>query len=116
MPQPGAPQRKRGIPAVIDRLIQPAIAQVLRWRWERQFHRNSDGLRPVRSAQHALPQAPSEITQGRPWAVDLDFDRFFDRVSHDRLMQTLKQDRDDPCRMRLLNRYLKAGIEKQRSS
>ncbi|NKC14976.1 MAG: hypothetical protein GKR94_23145 [Gammaproteobacteria bacterium] len=65
----------------------------------------------MRSAHPALYQSQSEVIEGRQWVVDLDFDSVFDRVNHDRLMHKLKEDRDDTVRLRLLNRYLKAGIE-----
>lgn len=111
IPKPDGRKRKLGIPTVIDRLIQQAIAQVLMPLFEAQFHPNSYGFRPNRNAQQAIYHAQSEINKGRKWVVDIDLDAFFDRVNHDRLMQKLKAERDAPDLLRLINRYLKAGIQ-----
>jgi len=110
IPKPDGHKRKLGIPTVVDRLIQQAIAQVLRWIWEPQFHPNSYGFRLMRSAQQAVIHAQSEIIKGRKWVVDIDFDSFFDRVNHDRLMHKLKEKINDKTLLRLINRYLKSGI------
>ena len=111
IPKPDGRKRKLGIPTVIDRLIQQAIAQVLSRIWEPRFHPNSYGFRPLRSAHQAVKHAQSEINHGKRWVVDIDFDSFFDRVNHDRLMQKLKAVIDDKTLLRLVNRYLKSGIE-----
>jgi len=111
IPKPDGRKRKLGIPTVIDRLIQQAIAQVLSPIFEAHFHPNSYGFRPNRSAQQAIYHAQSEINKGRKWVVDLDLDAFFDRVNHDRLMQRLKDEIDAPDLLRLINRYLKAGFQ-----
>ena len=112
IPKPDGRQRKLGIPTVIDRLIQQAIAQVLAPIWEPHFHPHSYGFRPNRNAHQAVYQARSEIEQGKKWVVDLDLDAFFDRVNHDRLMQTLKIRVKDKALLRLINRYLKSGIQR----
>lgn len=111
IPKPDGRKRKLGIPTVVDRFIQQAIAQVLRWIWEPQFHPNSYGFRLMRSAQQAVLHAQSEIIKGRKWVVDLDLDAFFDRVNHDRLMHKLNVKIHDKCLLRLINRYLKSGVE-----
>jgi len=111
IPKPDGRKRKLGIPTVIDRLIQQSIAQVLTPIWEPHFHPHSYGFRPNRNAQQAVKQAQSEIVQGRQWVVDLDLDAFFDRVNHDRLMQALKIRTKDKDLLRLINRYLKSGIQ-----
>ena len=111
IPKPGGGKRKLGIPTVVDRLIQQAIAQVLRWIWEPHFHPNNYGFRLMRNAQQAVHHAQGEITRGRKWVVDIDFDSFFDRVNHDRLMHKLKGRINDKPLLRLINRYLKSGIE-----
>jgi len=113
IPKPDGRKRKLGIPTVVDRLIQQAIAQVLRWIWEPQFHPNSYGFRLMRSAQQAVFHAQSEIRKGRKWVVDLDLDSFFDRVNHDRLMHKLKGKINDKPLLRLINRYLKSGVSIQ---
>jgi len=112
IPKPDGRKRKLGIPTVVDRLIQQAIAQVLTPIWEAQFHPHSYGFRPNRNAQQAVYQARSEIEQGKKWVVDLDLDAFFDRVNHDRLMQTLKSRIKDAPLLRLINCYLKSGIQR----
>ncbi len=109
IPKPNGGKRKLGIPTVIDRLIQQAIAQVLNPIFEAQFHPHSYGFRPNRNAQQAIHHVQHVMTQGRTWVVDLDLESFFDRVNHDRLMQRLKVDIKDPELLRLINRYLKAG-------
>ncbi len=113
IPKPDGRQRKLGIPTVIDRLIQQAIAQVLAPIWEPHFHAHSYGFRPNCNAHQAIFKARSEIVQGRKWVVDLDLDAFFDRVNHDRLMQTLKSRVKDKALLRLINRYLKSGIQRE---
>ena len=111
IPKPDGRKRKLGIPTVIDRLIQQAIAQVLTPIWEPSFHPRSYGFRPNCNAHQAVYQARSEIEKGKTWVVDLDLDAFFDRVNHDRLMQTLKHRINDEALLRLINRYLKSSIE-----
>jgi len=112
IPKPDGHKRKLGIPTVVDRVIQQAIAQVLAPIWEPHFHPHSYGFRPNCNAHQAIYQAQSEIVQGRKWVVDLDLDAFFDRVNHDRLMQTLKSRIEDKALLRLINRYLKSGIQR----
>lgn len=116
IPKPDGRKRKLGIPTVLDRFIQQAIAQVLRWLWEPNFHPDSYGFRLMRSAHQAVYQARSYIRQGRKWVVDLDLDAFFDRVNHDRLMEKLKMRVSDNTLLRLINRYLKSGIEIDRKT
>ncbi len=111
IPKPDGCKCKLGMPTVVDRLIQQAIVQVLTPIWEPHFHPHSYGLRPNRNAQQAVYQARSGIAQGRKWIVDLDLDAFFDRVNHDRLMWTLKSRIKDDGLLRLINRYLKNGIQ-----
>jgi len=112
IPKPDGRKRKLGIPTVVDRLIQQAIAQVLTPIWEAHFHPHSYGFRPNRNAQQAVYQARSEIEHGKKWVVDLDLDAFFDRVNHDRLMRTLKSRIKDDDLLRLINCYLKSGIQR----
>jgi group II intron reverse transcriptase/maturase len=104
--------RKRllGIPTVLDRFIQQAIAQVVQEQWEPHFHPRSYGFRPQRSAHQAVRQWQADIRKGRRWVVDLDLEAFFDRVNHDRLVARLKSHVADPGLLRLINRYLKAGV------
>lgn len=111
IPKPDGSKRKLGIPTVLDRVIQQAIAQILSPIFEAQFHPDSYGFRPNRNAQQAVYHAQSEINKGKNWVVDIDLEAFFDRVNHDRLMEKLKDQIEAPDLLRLINRYLKAGIQ-----
>jgi len=84
--KPDGGARKLGIPTVLDRFIQQAVMQVLQRRWDRTFSDHSYGFRPGRSAQQAVAQAQQYIAEGHGWCVDLDLEKFFDRVNHDKLM------------------------------
>ena len=110
IPKPDGRKRLLGIPTVLDRFIQQAIAQVVSVQWEPHFHPKSYGFRPQRSAHEAVRQLQADIRDGRRWVVDLDLEAFFDRVNHDRLMSRLKQHVPDGALLRLINRYLKAGV------
>ena len=110
IPKPDGRTRLLGIPTVLDRFIQQAIAQVVSARWEPHFHERSYGFRPRRSAHQAVRQLQADIREDRRWVVDLDMEAFFDRVNHDRLMDRLKRQVRDRSLLRLINRYLKAGV------
>src|SRR5580658_7320887 len=86
IPKPDGGVRKLGIPTVLDRFIQQAVMQVLQRRWDRTFSDHSYGFRPGRSAHQAVAQAQQYIAEGHGWCVDLDLEKFFDRVNHDKLM------------------------------
>ncbi|MGH8244464.1 MAG: group II intron reverse transcriptase/maturase [Steroidobacteraceae bacterium] len=107
IPKPDGRKRLLGIPTVLDRFIQQAIAQVVQAQWDPHFHPRSYGFRPQRSAHQAVRQLQADIREGYRWVVDLDLEAFFDRVNHDRLVARLK--RHVPL-FRLVNRYLKAGV------
>jgi group II intron reverse transcriptase/maturase len=102
--------RPLGIPTVLDRFIQQAIAQVISAQWEPHFHPHSYGFRPQRSAHQAVRAVQANIRAGYGWVVDMDLQSFFDRVNHDRLMARLKSRCSDAALLRLVNRYLKAGV------
>ena len=90
IPKPGGGGvRKLGIPTVLDRFVQQAVMQVLQRRWDPTFSQHSYGFRPRRSAHHAVAQAQQYIAQGYGWVIDLDLEKFFDRVNHDQLMAKL---------------------------
>jgi len=110
IPKPDGRKRQLGIPTVVDRLIQQAIAQVLQGEWDEQFHEHSYGFRPKRSAHQAIRHAQTTMRSGRDWLVDCDLAAFFDRVNHDVLMHRLKKQTTDGDVLRLINRYLKAGV------
>lgn len=111
IPKASGGSRPLGIPTVLDRFIQQAIAQVIQQAWEPRFHPHSYGFRPGRSAHQAVRYGQSCARQGRNWVVDLDLKAFFDRVNHDRLMARLKRHTPDKPLLRLINRYLKAGVQ-----
>jgi RNA-directed DNA polymerase len=111
IPKPGSQEkRKLGIPCVIDRLIQQAILRVLQWRWDPTFSAFSYGFRPRRSAHQAVAQAQAYIEQGYNVVVDIDLEKFFDQVCHDRLMSRLAERIADKRRLKLIRDYLQAGI------
>ena len=110
IPKPDGRKRKLGIPTVLDRFIQQALAQVLQADWEEAFHAHSYGFRPRRSAHQAIRHTQATIRAGHRWVVDCDLDAFFDRVNHDVLMSRLKQRTREGDVLRLINRFLKAGV------
>jgi RNA-directed DNA polymerase len=110
IPKPDGRKRPLGIPTVLDRFIQQAIAQVVSAQWEAHFHPRSYGFRPQRSAHQAVRQLQADIRACKRWVVDLDLEAFFDRVNHDRLMVRLKQHVPDVALLWLINRYLTAGV------
>lgn len=111
IPKPDGRKRLLGIPTVVDRFIQQAIAQVVQRCWEPHFHANSYGFRPGRSAHQAMRHAQATIRQGYGWVVDIDLEAFFDRVNHDRLMVRVRQHVDAPDVLKLINRFLKGGVQ-----
>lgn len=111
IPKPGGQERRKlGIPCVIDRLIQQAILQVLQWRLDPTFSAFSYGFRPGRNAHHAVAQAQAYIEQGYHVVVDIDLEKFFDQVCHDRLMSRLAERIADKRLLKLIRAYLQAGI------
>ena len=110
IPKPQGGMRQLGIPTVVDRLIQQALHQVLSRIFEPGFSESSYGFRPGRSAHQAVRQARAYVTEGRRWVVDLDLEKFFDRVNHDILMSRLARRISDKRVLRLIRRYLQAGM------
>ncbi len=110
IPKPGGGVRLLGIPTVIDRLIQQAIQQVLTPIFDPDFSPSSYGFRPGRSAHDAVRAAQSHIASGRRFVVDLDLEKFFDRVNHDVLMARLARKVEDKRVLRVIRRYLQAGL------
>jgi RNA-directed DNA polymerase len=110
IPKPDGGVRKLGIPTVLDRFIQQAVMQVLQRRWDRTFSEHSYGFRPGRSAHQAVVQAQQYVTEGYRWVVDLDLEKFFDRVNHDKLMAKLAQRVGDKRMLKLIRAFLTAGV------
>ncbi len=110
IPKPDGGLRTLGIPTVIDRLIQQALHQVLSPIFEPTFSEASYGFRPGRNAHQALKAAQNHVADGKRWVVDIDLEKFFDRVNHDRLMSKLADKIDDARVLKLIRRYLEAGM------
>ncbi len=110
IPKPDGGMRKLGIPTVLDRFIQQAVMQVLQNRWDGTFSEHSHGFRPGRSAHQAVAKAQQYVAGGRRWVVDLDLEKFFDRVNHDRLMKSVALRIADKRMLRLIGAFLKAGV------
>ena len=110
IPKPDGGVRKLGIPTVLDRFIQQAVMQVLQRRWDRTFSEHSYGFRPHRSAHQAVAQAQQYLAEGYGWVVDLDLEKFFDRVNHDKLMGQVAKRVTDKRVLKLLRAFLNAGV------
>jgi RNA-directed DNA polymerase len=111
IPKPdGSGMRKLGIPCVLDRFIQQAVLQVLQKRWNPTFSEHSHGFRPGRSAKQAVHEAQQYIAEGYRWVADLDLEKFFDRVNHDRLLAAVAERVADKRMLRLIRAFLKAGV------
>jgi retron-type reverse transcriptase len=110
IPKPKGRYRQLGIPACKDRLIQQAISQVLSKRYEPIFSENSYGFRPRRNAHQALLQAANHIAEGYRYVVDLDLEKFFDKVNHDRLLWSLGTRIGDRLVLSLIGKFLRSGI------
>ena len=110
IPKPDGGVRLLGIPTVTDRLIQQAIAQVLSKVYDPTFSENSYGFRPNRNAHDAVRKAKEYIGEGYRWVVDMDLEKFFDKVNHDRLMSTLAKRIQDKPLLKLIRKYLQSGV------
>jgi len=111
IPKPdGGGVRKLGIPCVLDRFIQQAVMQVLQRRWDRTFSDHSYGFRPGRSAHQAVAQAQQYIAEGHGWCIDLDLEKFFDRVNHDKLLGRIANRIEDKRLLKLIRAFLNAGV------
>ena len=110
IPKAGGGTRQLGIPTVVDRLVQQAILQVLEPILDPTFSASSFGFRPGRSAHHALAQARQYVADGRSIVVDIDLEKFFDRVNHDVLMARLARRIGDKRLLRIIRRFLEAGM------
>ena len=108
--KPDGGVRKLGIPTVLDRFIQQAVMQVLQRGWDRTFSEHSYGFRPGRSAHQAVAKAQQYMAEGYRWCVDLDLEKFFDRVSHDKLMAKIALRVSDKRMLKLIRALLQAGV------
>src|SRR6516225_9545817 len=105
----GGEMRKLGIPTTLDRFVQQAVLQVLQKGWDPTFSEHSHGFRPGRSAKQAVQEAQQYIAAGYRWVVDLDLEKFFDRVNHDRLMAAVAKRVADKRMLKLIRAFLEAG-------
>ena len=110
IPKPQGGVRMLGIPTVVDRLIQQAINQWLSPKCEEQFSEHSYGFRPNRNTHQAVLQAQNYLNAGKVWVIEIDLEKFFDKVSHDRLMYLLSRRIEDKATLKLIRKYLTSGI------
>jgi group II intron reverse transcriptase/maturase len=110
IPKPDGGEQQLGIPTVLDRFIQQAVAQALTAQFEPLFSPHSYGFRPGRSAHDAMKQAQAYVQEGYEWAVDIDLERFFDRVNHDMLMARVARVVKDKRVLKLIRAYLESGV------
>jgi RNA-directed DNA polymerase len=110
IPKPGGGIRQLGIPTVLDRFVQQALLQVLQPEWDVTFSESSYGFRPKRSAHQAIQQSQRYLRQGYRWVVDMDLEKFFDRVNHDKLMSEVGKRVADGRVKVLIGRFLRSGV------
>jgi RNA-directed DNA polymerase len=110
IPKPNGGTRQLGIPTIADRVIQQSIQNALQSIYDPYFSQYSFGFRPGRSAHQAVEQAAQYVNEGKVWVVDIDLKSFFDEINHDRLMSRLSKGISDKRLLKLIRRYLRAGL------
>ena len=110
IPKADGGKRKLGIPTAMDRFVQQAVLQVLQEQWDPTFSTHSHGFRPEHSQHGAIAEAQQYQAEGYGWVVDIDLEKFFDRVNHDRLMSRLSERVSDKRMLKLIGGFLRAGV------
>ena len=110
IPKSNGKKRPRGIPTVVDRVVQQATAQVLSLGYDKYFSEHSYGFRPGRSCQQAIEEALVYLNEGYEWVIDLDIEKYFDTVNHDKLISILRERINDAKTLRLVRQFLQAGV------
>ena len=110
IPKPNGKKRPLGIPTAVDRVVQQATAQVLSQIYDESFSDNSYGFRPKRSAHEAIDKVLNYLNEGCEWVIDLDIEKYFDTVNHDKLISILREKVNDKTTLHLIRSFLRAGV------